>query len=445
MLIGGIYRSPHSTVVNSRHLNDLITMAVSLNFDYTVLVGDFNYPNITWTDWTTPNRQNHPEFKFIECLRDNYLNQFINHPTRYREGQRANILDLLIVDKLEVISKIVYSPNLGASDHVCFLAELICNVITKDSDTEKRNFYKGNYDKIREELSSVNWETMSHMNVEESWNFFLDRLKNSVDRNVPLKKVHAGRRKQKWVYAECLQSIKLKRKQWNRYIHTKDRIDYLRYCQARNQCTKAIRMAKKNFEQNIIKNVMSDPKGFWGYVRDKTKSRTTVSDLKNVNGNIVSDDTEKADLLNTFFASVFVNEPPDELPIFDIRYHGTPVTDLRTNLQELTKHLKTLNACKSMGSDGCHPRVLRETADILNVPLQTIFDKTFIEGRIPTIWKDANISALYKNKGDKSKTTNYRPVSLTCLPSRICEKKFRDTIMNHMNKNNLFTECQYGF
>ena len=67
-------------------------------------------------------------------------------------------------------------------------------------------------------------------------------------------------------------------------------------------------MAKKNFEQNIIKNVKSDPKGFWGYVRDKTKSRTTVSDLKDVNGNIFSDDTEKADLLNTFFASVFVND-----------------------------------------------------------------------------------------------------------------------------------------
>ena len=50
--------------------------------------------------------------------------------------------------------------------------------------------------------------------------------------------------------------------------------------------------AKKNFEQNIIKNVKSDPKGFWGYVRDKTKSQTTVSDLKDVNGNIVSDNTE---------------------------------------------------------------------------------------------------------------------------------------------------------
>ena len=114
-------------------------------------------------------------------------------------------------------------------------------------------------------------------------------------------------------------------------------------------------------------------------------------------------------------------------------------------MEVLTKQLKNLNTSKSMGPDGCHPRLLRETADIVNIPLQKIFDKTFEEGCVPSLWKDANISALYKNKGEKSETTNYRPVSLTCLPSRLCEKTVRDKIMKHMNDNNLFSTCQYGF
>ena len=46
------------------------------------------------------------------------MNQFISHPTRYREGQRANILDLFIADQIEIVSKITYSSNLGSSDHV---------------------------------------------------------------------------------------------------------------------------------------------------------------------------------------------------------------------------------------------------------------------------------------------------------------------------------------
>ena len=445
MLIGGIYRSPQGTVINSRHLNDLITKAVNLKCDYTVLVGDFNYPQISWKNWTTPNNHNHPDFQFIECLRDNYLNQYVSWPTRYREGQQANILDLFIVDKDEIVTKIVYGSNLGVSDHISFMAELNCSVIMKDSETVKRNVYKGNYDEIRNELITVNWREMDNMNMEESWEFFINKLNDSIEKHVPLNRNHQRRRKQRWVDTNCLSSVRLKRKLWIRYIHTKDRTDYFKYCQARNQCTKITRTAKKKFEQSVIKNVKTDPKGFWGYVREKTKSKTTVSDLKDINGNIVCDDTDKADLLNTFFASVFVNEPTGELPIFDIRYHGTPVTELKIDLQDLTKRLKYLNASKSMGPDGCHPRVLKETADILNVPLQTIFDKTFAEGRIPSIWKDANISALYKNKGDKSETTNYRPVSLTCLPSRICEKTVRDTIMNHMYKNKLFTDCQYGF
>ena len=81
----------------------------------------------------------------------------------------------------------------------------------------------------------------------------------------------------------------------------------------------------------------------------------------------------------------------------------------------------------------------------MKLPLLKIFDKTFEEGCVPSLWKDANISALYKNKGEKSETTNYRPVSLTCLPSRLCEKTVSDKIMKHMNDNNLFSNRQYGF
>ena len=46
MLIGGIYRSRNCSAINSRKLLELINTAVNLKYDYTVLVGDFNYPNI---------------------------------------------------------------------------------------------------------------------------------------------------------------------------------------------------------------------------------------------------------------------------------------------------------------------------------------------------------------------------------------------------------------
>jgi hypothetical protein len=43
-----------------------------------------------------------------------------------------------------------------------------------------------------------------------------------------------------------------------------------------------------------------------------------------------------------------------------------------------------------------------------------IFNSSLKEGKLPDIWKLGNIVALFK-KGDKSKTGNYRPVSLTSV------------------------------
>ena len=160
---------------------------------------------------------------------------------------------------------------------------------------------------------------------------------------------------------------------------------------------------------------------------------------------IIDNDERKANLLNTFFASVFVKEDAGPIPVFDIRYHGTPVTEILVDIETLTKQLNNLNPSKSMGSDNCHPMFLKETSNILNGPLQTIFNKSFKEGIVPDIWKEANITPLYKNKGSKSDTTNYRPVSLTSVPCKLCEKTVRQVIMDHMNANNLFSNCQFGF
>ena len=86
-----------------------------------------------------------------------------------------------------------------------------------------------------------------------------------------------------------------------------------------------------------------------------------------------------------------------------------------------------------MGPDGCHPRFLKETSDIICEPLEIIFNNSYQAGKVPKIWKDANVSSLYKNKGNKSDCGNYRPVSLTCIPCRMSEKFVREVIMDHMN------------
>lgn len=446
LLLGGIYHSPSSTQANTKLLFELINSAVNLKYDYTVFVGDFNFPDISWEDWTTPHNEDHPEFYFLECLRDNFLSQSITENTRYRDGQSPHILDLLLVDKSEIVDNINYSVNLGASDHVCFVADLLCCPSRDEVKTERRNFYRADYDVIRQDLEQADWNCMEQMNVKDSWDYFLQKVNDTVEKNVPIKIVRNNKRKkQKWMDNETFKYVKRKHKTWNRYIHTLDAYDYAAYLKARNECTENTRKAKRKYEKSIADDIKTNPKGFWSYVREKTKCKLGIADLKDTNGDLVQDSELKADLLNDFFASVFVQEDPGPLPLFDIRYQGTPVTELVVNTEIVFKQMQQLNSSKSMGSDNCHPHFLKETADVLSSPLQSIFNKSFEEGTVPDLWKEANITPLYKNKGAKSDTTNYRPVSLTSVPCKLCEKTVRKTIMDHMNDQNLFSTCQYGF
>ena len=48
-------------------------------------------------------------------------------------------------------------------------------------------------------------------------------------------------------------------------------------------------------------------------------------------------------------------------------------------------------------------------------------------------------------KGKKSDPANYRPISLTCVASKILEHIVHSFIMKHLNDHNILTDCQHGF
>lgn len=298
---------------------------------------------------------------------------------------------------------------------------------------------------IRSDLSSVDWKQIESLSVDEGYNFIVGKINNVVEKHIPLKNTSKSFRKKKWVNRDCLKSVKNKYKAWKSYVHAKTAENYRKYRMARNRCSNIIRSAKRNFEKQIVQDIKTNTKGFWSYVREQTKAQTKMADLKDSDGILITENKEKANLLNEFFASVFVDEPPGPLPLFDIRYNGTPVTKLTVDKSTVLKQLMNLNIFKSMGPDGCHPRVLKEAAEELCEPMCLLMNKTFEEQCIPALWKEAKVSALFKNKGVRTDPSNYRPVSLTCIPCKLCEKIVREVLMKHMSENNLFSDGQYGF
>ena len=190
--------------------------------------------------------------------------------------------------------------------------------------------------------------------------------------------------------------------------------------------------------------VTTNPKEFWKYANRKLKSRSGVSDLVDTQGNTITEDREKAELLNNLFSSVFVSEDLNSIPDITRQYAGPVLANIDIEVDKVEQKLRKLNGCKSPGPDGMHPRLLKEAASSIAEPLQIIFAKSMEEGILPQDWKIGNITPLHK-KGSKKKAENYRPISLTSVIGKTLESLIRDKLVQHMMNQQLMSDCQHGF
>ena len=106
--------------------------------------------------------------------------------------------------------------------------------------------------------------------------------------------------------------------------------------------------------------------------------------------------------------------------------------------------LAALKPGRSPGLDKIYTRLLKELSFEVSEPLKVIFETSLRHSKLPSIWKLASITAIFK-KGNKKYPGNYRPVSLTSDPCKLLESLIRDNIVKHMNANDLFTGKQFGF
>ena len=74
ILIGNIYKSPHSTDENKEELLKLLKSDILNKFDKVYITGDFNYPKINWKETDNNEKDN----ILIETLRDVFLIQHVN-------------------------------------------------------------------------------------------------------------------------------------------------------------------------------------------------------------------------------------------------------------------------------------------------------------------------------------------------------------------------------
>jgi len=94
--------------------------------------------------------------------------------------------------------------------------------------------------------------------------------------------------------------------------------------------------------------------------------------------------------------------------------------------QDVLRYIYKLRPDKAAGADKIYPWFLFQLKDCISYPLFLLFRKSLDECVVPTDWKCANISPIYK-KGSKNKNI---PVSLTSQICKLFESVIRDSVVH---------------
>ena len=118
-------------------------------------------------------------------------------------------------------------------------------------------------------------------------------------------------------------------------------------------------------------------------------------------------------------------------------FHSVSVT-------EVNKLLKALKANKATGPDGLPNKFIKIASDTIAYPLSSLYNSCLMSGLIPTAWKTAIVTPVFKS-GDKTKVENYRPISLLSNISKVFERLVVNQLQSFSTDNNIIDDRQHGF
>ena len=472
-LVGTIYRKPNSSRANDESMISLLQAAANISRDI-LLVGDFNLPEIYWPDNTVKNKYNdgfNTPVEFTNVLLAGCLHQHVKTVTRARGRNLPSLLDLIITSWCDNVEQLEVTAPLGRSDHGIIQGHILFPFCMQKMECKETwNYKKADYTAARNMARTINWnQELAGKTPTEQYNQFVSLMKCIREATVP-KKIVAKQPMESsklWYNSTAKKLVNNKNKAWKRYMRAErlklpDRlILQKKYIHARKLARNGIKKIKRQHEESLFHRLRDNPKSFYMYCNSKNKIRRPIGKITLPDGTPSQDDKEAACALNKHFKSIFTDEDDSLLikgndffqqhfagtdcPFPDCNHYAGPFLEsVEIQDVEICTLLKKLKPHKSPGPDDIHPQLLSELAEVVAKPLKIIFRKSLETGQVPDYWKEANITAVHK-KGPREDAKNYRPISLTCICSKVMETLIKNRILEHISAMGILNNSQHGF
>ena len=115
------------------------------------------------------------------------------------------------------------------------------------------------------------------------------------------------------------------------------------------------------------------------------------------------------------------------------------------NARELEDALKALKDKKSHGPDKIANEMLKHMGPKAKSKLIGLYKNSWKERIVPQKWREAVMVPIYKKGKERSKTTSYRPISLTSCVGKLMERLINSRHVWHLEKRNILIPEQAGF
>ena len=440
----GLYRPPDSKAI---FFNQLNTILKECNLDKEVhLMGDFN---LNWQD-------KHGRKALKQLTTKLNFAQMIKGPTRIISKSQTQI-DLVFSNKPERITK-TFNFVTGLSDHNLTLVSRKLSKNRFNLTTTKKQTYlripKAEQHNFEEAINGIDWSSiLSGADVENDSHLFLSTIKSTMNSFLKETKSKRGQKSTlPWINDNIRKSMKERDQALKIALKYKKENDKRRFTSLRNKVTKELRQAKAALFIGIINEANGNSKIIWDNIKKMTgkdpKNSGKTLELK-VNGCVTQNPQQIATAFNTYFVEsvkTLTCTPPTDIlhaitinetyPVFSMKEVSEP---------EVFRILSALKSSTAKDAFGLDSSFLKNHRESFMGPITKLVNTSIRDAVFPQAWKSAIITPIFKS-GDATEVSNYRPVSILPVVSKVAEKCIAEQLINHLN-NTPFSlhPMQFGF